>query len=226
MERSRSTLTSPVMTSLDDYLAVGGSDGLTKALALSPPDVVREIKRSGLRGRGGAGFPTGTKWETVAGSDPGAPKYAVCNAAEGEPGTFKDRWLMRRNPYQIVEGLSIAAYAVGAEQAHIALKKNFGPEIEALRRAIGEMSKTGLLGTFQIEVYEGPDEYLYGEEKALMEVLEGNLPMPRISPPFQEGLFATAGSPNPTPVNNVETLANVPLILRSGADWFRGSGTE
>src|SRR5437879_13898122 len=123
MERSRSTLTSPVMTSLDDYLAVGGSDGLTKALALSPPDVIREIKRSGLRGRGGAGFPTGAKWETVASSDPGAPKYAVCNAAEGEPGTFKDRWLMRRDPYRVIEGLAIASFAVGAERAYIAFQR-------------------------------------------------------------------------------------------------------
>jgi NADH-quinone oxidoreductase subunit F len=226
MEQPGSILTSPTMASLDDHLAAGGSEGLTKALTMSPQDIVAEVKRSGLRGRGGAGFPTGTKWETVATSDPGAPKYAVCNAAEGEPGTFKDRWLMRRNPYPIVEGLAIAAYAVGAQAGYIALKRSFTPELEAIHRAVGEMTKAGLLGAFEIDVYEGPDEYLFGEEKGLMEVLEGNLPMPRILPPFQEGLFATAGSPNPTLVNNVETLANVPHIVRYGAEWFRKLGTE
>jgi NADH-quinone oxidoreductase subunit F len=226
MEAARSILTSSPVASLDDYLVGGGSEGLTKALATQPRDIIDVVKRSGLRGRGGAGFPTGAKWETVAESDPGAPKYAVCNAAEGEPGTFKDRWLMRRNPYQVVEGLGIAAFAVGAERGYIALKRSFGPELEAIDRAVGEMTKAGLLGTFEIVVYEGPDEYLFGEEKGLMEVLEGNLPMPRILPPFQEGLFATAGSPNPTLVNNVETLANVPPIMRSGAGWFRGFGTD
>ena len=214
------------MGSLDEYLGAGGSEGLTKALALQPRAIIEEIKRSGLRGRGGGGFPTGAKWQTVADSDPGATKYAVCNAAEGEPGTFKDRWLMRRNPYQVVEGLAIAAFAVGAERAYIALKRAFEPEREAIRRAIEEMTAAGLLGAFQIDVHEGPDEYLFGEEKGLMEVLEGNLPMPRILPPYQEGLFATAGSPNPTLVNNVETLANVPFILHAGADAFRSSGTE
>jgi NADH-quinone oxidoreductase subunit F len=226
MERTRSILTSPPFASLDDYLAAGGSEGLTRALTLAPQAIIEEIKRSGLRGRGGAGFPTGQKWESVARSDPGVTKYAVCNAAEGEPGTFKDRWLMRRNPYQVVEGLAIASFAVGAQNAYLALKKSFKPEVDAIRRAIDEMSRAGLLGAFQIDVHEGPDEYLFGEEKGLMEVLEGNLPMPRILPPFQEGLFATAGSPNPTLVNNVETLANVPPIMRFGADWFRGFGTE
>jgi NADH-quinone oxidoreductase subunit F len=219
------TSTSPVR-SLDEYLTAGGSEGLTKALATSPEAAIEEVKRSGLRGRGGAGFLTGTKWESVRGSDPGSTKHAVCNAAEGEPGTFKDRWLMRRNPYQVIEGLAIAAYAVGAQSAHIALKRSFEPELAATRRAIDEMSAAGVLGAFEIEVHEGPDEYLFGEEKAMLEVLEGNLPMPRILPPFQEGLFATAGSPNPTLVNNVETLANVPHIVREGAEWFRRSGTE
>lgn len=226
MDTSASILTSPPVASLDAYLSTGGSEGLTKALAMPPDQIIHEVKRSGLRGRGGAGFPTGTKWESVAGSDPGARKYAVCNAAEGEPGTFKDRWLMRRNPYLVVEGLAIAAYAVDAERGYIALKRRFGPELEAIDRAVAEMTKAGLLGAFEIEVFEGPDEYLFGEEKGLMEVLEGNLPMPRILPPFQEGLFASAGSPNPTLVNNVETLANVPLIMRKSAEWFRGFGTR
>ena len=150
----------------------------------------------------------------------------VCNAAEGEPGTFKDRWLMRRNPYQVIEGLAIAAYAVGAQEAHIALKRSFERELAAVHRAIDEMTAAGLLGAFPIAVDEGPDEYLFGEEKALLEVIEGNPPMPRILPPYQEGLFASAGAPNPTAVNNVETLANVPHIMREGAEWFRRSGTE
>jgi NADH-quinone oxidoreductase subunit F len=215
---------SPVR-SLDEYLANGGSEGLTTTLSRNPEEAIAEVKRSGLRGRGGAGFPTGTKWEAVRAAVPG-PKHMVCNAAEGEPGTFKDRLLMRRNPYQVIEGLAIAAFAVGAEEAHIALKSSFEPELAAIRRAIDEMSTAGLLGTFPVEVHEGPEEYLFGEEKALLEVIEGNLPMPRILPPYQEGLFATPGSPHPTAVNNVETLANVPHIIRQGAEWFRRSGTE
>jgi NADH-quinone oxidoreductase subunit F len=211
--------------SLDDYLSAGGSEGLTKALAAEPEHVIAEVKRSGLRGRGGAGFPTGTKWEAVRAAVPGA-HHMVCNAAEGEPGTFKDRWLMRRNPYQVIEGLAIAAYAVGAQEAHIALKRSFERELAAIRRAIGEMTAAGLLGAFPIAVDEGPDEYLFGEEKALLEVIEGNPPMPRILPPYQEGLFASAGAPNPTAVNNVETLANAPHIMREGAERFRRFGTE
>jgi NADH-quinone oxidoreductase subunit F len=211
--------------SLDHYLEGGGSEGLTKALATTPAAVIETLKKSGLRGRGGAGFPTGVKWESVRAAEPG-PKHMVCNAAEGEPGTFKDRYLMRRNPYQVIEGLAIGAYAVGAQEAHIALKQSFHQELGAIRRAVEEMTKAGLLGAFGIEVHEGPGEYLFGEEKALLEVIEGNLPMPRILPPFQEGLFATAGSPNPTLVNNVETLSNIPHIVREGPEWFRGFGTQ
>jgi NADH-quinone oxidoreductase subunit F len=211
--------------SLDEYLAIGGSEGLTSAIAGRPDVVIERMKRSGLRGRGGAGFATGLKWEAVRAAQPG-PKQMVCNAAEGEPGTFKDRYLMRRNPYQVVEGLAIAAYAVGAQEAHFALKRSFEPELKAIRRAVDEMTRAGLLGAFPIEVHAGPDEYLFGEEKALLEVIEGNLPMPRILPPYQEGLFATPGSPNPTAVNNVETLANVPHIMREGPEWLRASGTE
>ncbi len=211
--------------SLDDYLTAEGSEGLRKALSSDPDSVIAEMKRSGLRGRGGAFFPTGAKWEAVRGAGPGA-HHMVCNAAEGEPGTFKDRWLMRRNPYQLIEGLAIGAFAVGAQEAHIGLKRSFEPERAAVRRAIDEMTEAGLLGAFPIEAHDGPDEYLFGEEKALLEVLEGNLPMPRILPPYQEGLFASPGAANPTAVNNVETLSNVPHILREGADRFRRTGTE
>ena len=225
MSRGTTWVLGSSASSLDEYLAAAGGEGLTKAIASSPEAVIEEVKLSGLRGRGGAGFPTGAKWEAVRGSGPGA-HHLVCNAAEGEPGTFKDRWLMRRNPYQMIEGLAIAAFAIGAQEAHVALKRSFERELAAVNRAISEMTTAGLLGAFPIAVHDGPDEYLFGEEKALLEVIEGNPPMPRILPPYQEGLFASAGAPNPTAVNNVETLSNVPGILREGADRFRRHGTE
>jgi NADH-quinone oxidoreductase subunit F len=214
----------PVAT-LDDYIGAGGGEGLSLALKRPPAEVVEEIRRSGLRGRGGAGFPTGIKWRTVA-EDPCPIKFVVCNAAEGEPGTFKDRWLLRMNPYQVLEGLAIAAHAVGAQKAFIGIKSGFEREIARLRQAMEEMASLDMLGPFPVDLVGGPDEYLFGEEKALLEVIEGNLPLPRIVPPFMEGLFREPGSPNPTAVNNVETLSNVPHILRSGADWFRTFGTE
>ena len=225
-QRTRAALlpASPV-GSLDAYLSAGGSEGLTAALGRPPEETIAEIKRSGLRGRGGAGFPTATKWEAVRGAGPGT-KHMVCNAAEGEPGTFKDRLLMRRNPYGVIEGLAIGAFAVGAQEAHIALKRSFTPELAAIRRAIDEFTEAGLLGAMPIQVDEGPDEYLFGEEKALLEVIEGNPPLPRILPPYQEGLFARVDAPNPTAVNNVETLANVPNIIRDGAERFRSAGTD
>ncbi len=212
------------LASLEAYLAVGGGEGLRRAFERSPDEVVEEVKRSGLRGRGGAGFPTGVKWETVR-RDPCSTAYVVCNAAEGEPGTFKDRWLLRRNPYQVLEGVAIAAYAVSAERAFVALKASFQPELSALRRALSEMRPAGLLGDVPIEVVTGPEDYLYGEEKALLEVIEGRPPLPRILPPFQVGLFATRASHNPTVMNNAETLANVPPILRTGAAFYRSVGT-
>jgi NADH-quinone oxidoreductase subunit F len=211
--------------SVDAYVEGGGGRGLSVALGRSPEEVIEEVRRSGLRGRGGAGFPTGIKWRTVR-EDPSPTKYMVCNAAEGEPGTFKDRWLLRMNPYQVLEGLAIAAHAVGAERAYIGIKAGFGPEIERLRRAMDGMAGRDILSPVPIEVVEGPDEYLFGEEKALLEVIEGNDPLPRVVPPWMEGLFRTPDSPNPTAVNNVETLANVPHILREGAEWFRSFGTE
>jgi NADH-quinone oxidoreductase subunit F len=211
--------------SLEDYLATGGGEGLTRALQQAPGEVIEEIRRSGLRGRGGAGFPTGIKWRTVD-DDPCPTRFVVCNAAEGEPGTFKDRWLLRMNPYQVVEGLAIAAAAVRARRAFIGIKAGYEREIARLRQALEEMAAADLLGGVPVEVVEGPDEYLFGEEKALLEVIEGNLPMPRIVPPFMEGLFRSPDSLNPTVVNNVETLANVPHIVRNGADWLRSVGTE
>jgi len=210
---------------LDGYLALGGGEGLRAALQRSPDEVIEEVRRSGLRGRGGAGFPTGTKWRSVREEDH-PRKFLAVNGAEGEPGTFKDRWLMRRNPYAVLEGMAIAGHAIGAEYAYLGVKAAFEAEIEGLGRAMREMEDAGILGPTPIQVIPGPDEYLFGEEKALLEVIEGNPPLPRIVPPYMEGLFRKPGQPNPTVVNNVETLANVPFILREGADAFREVGTE
>ena len=211
--------------SLDEYVEGGGGRGLAAALEHAPEDVIDVVRRSGLRGRGGAGFPTGIKWRTVR-EDPCPTKYMVCNAAEGEPGTFKDRWLLRMNPYQVLEGLAIAAHAVGAQTAYLGIKAGFEREVERLEQSLREMTDRDMLGPIPIELVPGPDEYLFGEEKALLEVIEGNLPLPRIVPPWMEGLFRKPGSPNPTAVNNAETLANVPHIIREGAEWFRSFGTE
>ena len=227
--------------SLDAYQGSGGGDGLAAAKALGPADTIAEISASGLRGRGGGGFPTGAKWSGVARS-PGTDRFLVCNGAEGEPGTFKDRALMRRNPYQLVEGIAIAAFAIGATEASLAVKASFTREVDALTRALEEMAAAGLAGEVPIRLVLGPDEYLFGEEKALLEVIEGRDPLPRLFPPYVHGLFATAPQmgwtatdvprghrgqheSNPTAVNNVETLSNVPHILARGPDWFRSMGT-
>ncbi|MCW2944875.1 MAG: hypothetical protein JWR24_1592 [Actinoallomurus sp.] len=214
-------LTEPVRSAAE-YLARGGGQGLAAAITRAPAQVAAEVRRSGLRGRGGSGFPTGEKWESVR-ARPSRTRYLVCNAAEGEPATFKDRWIIRRNPYQVLEGIAIAAYAIGATKVYIAIKEASTKEIEALRRAMTEM--TDMPAQVPVELTAGPDDYLFGDEKATVEVIEGREALPRILPPYQVGLFARSGRPNPTVVNNVETLANVPLILRRGADWFRESGT-
>jgi NADH-quinone oxidoreductase subunit F len=211
--------------SFGDYEAAGGGRGLQTALATWPVAAIGEVAKSGLRGRGGAGFPTGAKWRAVRSVGAG-PRFAVCNAAEGEPATFKDRLLLRTNPYQVLEGLAIAAYAVGAERAYIGLKEAFAPEIRALRRALGEMQDADALGGVPVEIVLGPDLYLFGEETGLEEVIEGRLPLPRVARPFIQGLFASPPQDNPTLVNNAETLANVPHILADGADWLRADGTD
>ncbi len=182
---------------------------------------------AGVRGRGGAGFPVGSKWSSVRASNP-RRTYVVANGAEGELATFKDRTLMRLDPYRIVEGAAIAAYAVGAHDVP--------PTCATL-----ELSAAGLLGDLQVSIVEGPDEYLFGEEKALLEVIEGRDPLPRLLPPWQQGLFATAPSAgwepstagvaadpesNPTVVNSVESLAHVAHVLARGATWFRSLGTD
>jgi NADH-quinone oxidoreductase subunit F len=233
------------LTSLDEYVdSWDGGQGLLRARELDAAGVVDAVDRSGLRGRGGAGFPTGRKWASIcAGGPEVGDRYVVANGAEGEPGTFKDRMLMRRNPYQVVEGVAIAAATVGAVGAYIAVKASFEPEIAALERALTEMTDTGLIGDVPVSLVTGPDEYLFGEEKGLLEVIEGEDPLPRLFPPYVYGLFTTspqmgwsAGvdvsadgpalpSSNPTLVNNVETLATVVPVLGRGPDWYRDMGT-
>jgi len=234
-------LPSRPVTSLDDYLLAGGGQGLETARKLGPDGIIEELERSGLRGRGGAGFPTGRKWHSVRFAG-GRHHYAVANGAEGEPGTFKDRSILRADPYQVVEGLAIAACAVEAREVFIALKASFTVEYERVLTAITEMEAAGLLGSLSVAIVAGPEEYLFGEEKAMLEVIEGNEPLPRWLPPYVHGLFATAPQlgwaghepeaghsgmheSNPTLVNNVETLANVTHVLARGSDWFRTLGT-
>jgi NADH-quinone oxidoreductase subunit F len=229
--------------SLAAYLAsdIGGA-GILRAHELGPAGTIDTVSQSGLRGRGGGGFPTGQKWAGVA-AQTGGSRYLVCNGAEGEPGTFKDRALLRANPYQLVEGVTIAAFAIGAAEAFICLKASFRREIDAVTRAVQEFQAADLCGDCKVTIVAGPDEYLFGEEKAMLEVIEGNEPLPRWLPPYLHGLFATApqlgwqshddetgstpsdAGSNPTLVNNVETLSNIVHILVRGADWFRSMGT-
>ncbi len=208
-----------------EYVAAGGGRGLKRALASDPEAVIDEVARSGLRGRGGAGFPTAIKWRAVRGTGTGT-RFVVCNAAEGEPATFKDRYLIRRNPYQVLEGLAIVARVVGAERGFVGMKETFTHEIGIMQRAIAEMDAAGALGGMKAEVAIGKDAYLLGEETGLLEAIEGRYPMPRTLRPFVWGLFANPGSTNPTDVNNVETLSNVTHILTEGADWLKRCGTE
>jgi NADH-quinone oxidoreductase subunit F len=232
---------SPV-TAIADYVDGGGGRGLASARRLGPAAVVDEVLASGLRGRGGAGFPTGTKWQTIReNASPTVPATVVVNGAEGEPGSFKDRALLRRNPYRVVEGALIAAFAVGADRAVIAVKASFTREAEALERAVAEVTAEGWAESVAVSVFRGPSEYLYGEETALLEVLDGRHPFPRVAPPFRRGVDEVGSDPSeaagsemaapdatvapPTLVNNVETVANLPGILANGADWYRAVGT-
>ena len=226
--------------SLDEYRARGGGQAFAAAVAAGEDAVVGVITDSGLRGRGGGGFPTGRKWTGIRTAGPGR-RFAVCNAAEGEPGTFKDRALIRHDPYRVLEGLAIASFVIGADAAYLATKARYEAEAERLASAIAECAQAHLFADLTINLVLGPDEYLFGEEKALLEVIEGHDPLPRLLPPYEHGLFATdvqtgwqsvdaptigpKGQPNPTLVNNVETLAHVPRIVREGADWFRSMGT-
>jgi len=221
--------------SLDLYRSKGGFEALKKALAMSPVQIIETIKRSGLRGRGGAGFPTGIKWDGVSKKERDilghpAKRYLVCNFAEGEPGTYKDRYLMSRNPYYLVEGMAIAIHAIGAAGGVICIKEIFLKEIAILQRVLEECAAAGYLGenvlgsgrNLSIDLARGPDSYLLGEDRALLEVIEGKPAWPRWKGliPVEYGLYG-----QPTCVNNVETLSNIPHIIQNGPEWFRSIGT-
>lgn len=217
--------------SIDDYLRIGGYEALKKALtAMTPETVVEEVKESGLRGRGGAGFPTGLKWSFTLPLK-AREKYVICNADEGEPGTFKDRYIMEGNPHRLIEGLIIAGYAVGACTGYIYVRGEYALSMHRLQKAVEAAREKGFLGKnilgsgfdFDIEVRAGAGAYVCGEETALIESIEGLRGNPRVKPPFPgvRGLWQ-----NPTVVNNVETLANVPAIIVRGAAWYRSFGTD
>lgn len=188
--------------------------------------LIQELLDSGLRGRGGGGFPTGQKWQAIF-RHPCKTRDVVCNAAEGEPGTFKDRFLIRRNPYPILEGIALAAHVLRARAAYIAIKASFVQEIKRLELALEELKSHGWFHRLPVHIVPGPEEYLFGEEKALLNVIEneGPFPRPAESPPYEVGLFATPGCPNPALVNNVQSFAHAAMIARFGGAAFRELGT-
>ncbi len=200
----------------------GGFKALEKARGMSPEDVIETVKASGLRGRGGAGFPCGAKWE-MAKNQAGDEKYLICNADEGEVGTFKDRHLLSQNPFALLEGIAIAAYAMGAQKAYIYLRAEYRYLLKGLMEAISQARTKGVLNDLDLVVQEGAGAYICGEESALMNSIEGKRGESRLRPPFptQNGLFG-----KPTIINNVETLCNIPHIIQNGADWYRTLGTE
>jgi NADH-quinone oxidoreductase subunit F len=219
----------PGIDRLEVYREHGGFESLEKAVTgMKPAEITEMIKNSGLRGRGGAGFPTGTKWSFI--DNKIWPHYVVANADESEPGTFKDREIMEGNPFQFLEGVAITAYAVGAETAYIYLRGEFWGIAAALDQRIAEMEQAGYLGdnllgtkySLRIHTHLGAGAYICGEETAMLESLEGKRGQPRIRPPFPavHGLYG-----KPTVINNVETLTNVPLIVANGADWYKMLGT-
>ena len=239
------------ITSLDEYLTRRGGGGLENARKVEPEAIIDEIEAAGLRGRGGAGFPTHRKWRTTVENRSSFERATiVINAAEGEPGTFKDRTIIRNDPYQVIEGALIAARAVAADQVIFGLKRSFVLEVTRMREAIAEVTAAGWCDGVGIFVFEGPNEYLYGEETAMLEAIDGRYPFPRIAPPFRRGVqeivedesdltsrsnmsaHVEMAGPNsdqaapPALVENVETLANVARIIARGGSWFRTEGTE
>jgi NADH-quinone oxidoreductase subunit F len=215
---------------LEGWLERGGYEGLRAAVELEPDEITGVVKDSGLRGRGGAGFPTGVKWSFMPDADEGH-HYLCCNADESEPGAFKDREIMRWTPHLLIEGCLIAARAIRAEHVYVYVRGEFFPVIEILNRAVEEAYEAGFVGqdvlgsgwSCDVTVHVGAGAYIAGEETGLMASLEGGRAEPRIKPPFpaQSGIFG-----RPTTVNNVETLAAVPMILSNGAEWYRQWGTE
>jgi NADH-quinone oxidoreductase subunit F len=212
------------------YIANNGYEGFIKALKMKPQEVIDEVKKSGLRGRGGAGFPTGMKWQFCHDS-PGTVKYIICNADEGDPGAFMDRAVMEGDPHAVLEGMLIGAYGIGASEGYVYIRAEYPLAIKRLIVALKQMEDCGLLGdnilgsgfNFHIKIKEGAGAFVCGEETALMASIEGSRGMPRSRPPFpaQSGLWG-----KPTNINNVETWANVSAILQRGASWFASYGTE
>ncbi|MHB1000934.1 MAG: NADH-ubiquinone oxidoreductase-F iron-sulfur binding region domain-containing protein [Armatimonadota bacterium] len=218
-------------TSIEEYIAVGGYEALGKALTeMTPQQVIDEIKKSGLRGRGGAAFPAGVKWELTAQAK-GDNKAIICNADEGEPGNFKDRLILEGDPHNIVESMAIVGYAVGAKKGYVYIRGEYHQSVEHLEKAIASAREMGLLGTdifgsgfdYDIEVFKGAGAYICGEETALIESLEGRRGEARSKPPFPPTMGLHG---QPTVINNVETLANVAQIISNGADWYNSIGTE
>jgi bidirectional [NiFe] hydrogenase diaphorase subunit len=216
---------------IESYMAAEGYFGLHHVLQeMTPKDVIEAIVKSGLRGRGGAGYPTGLKWATVAKSQ-GAKKYVICNADEGDPGAFMDRSVLESDPHSVLEGMAIAAYTIGADQGFIYVRAEYPLAISRLQIAIKQAKQLGVLGSgvfespfnFNVEIRIGAGAFVCGEETALMASVEGKRGTPRPRPPFpaESGLYGC-----PTLINNVETFANVPAIIRKGAEWFAGIGTE
>jgi len=216
---------------IGDYLAVGGYEGLRKALLeMTPEQVIEEIKRSGLRGRGGAGFPTGVKWGFCHDS-PGDKKYMICNADEGDPGAFMDRSILEADPNTVIEGLTIGAYAIGADEGYIYVRAEYPLAVHRIRVALKQAEEKGFLGqnilgtdfSFKVNVMEGAGAFVCGEETALMISIEGKSGRPRPRPPYpaQSGLWG-----KPSNINNVKTLSSVPVIISKGADWYSSIGTE
>ncbi|MGL4553148.1 MAG: NADH-ubiquinone oxidoreductase-F iron-sulfur binding region domain-containing protein, partial [Gemmataceae bacterium] len=216
---------------VEEYVAADGYRALHQALTeMTPAEVVQEVTRSGLRGRGGAGYPTGVKWATVAKMPPGQ-KYVVCNGDEGDPGAFMDRSVMESDPHRVLEGMAVAGYAVGATQGYVYVRAEYPLAVARLQKAITQAKKLGALGTavfetpfdFRIDIRIGAGAFVCGEETALMASIEGRRGVPRPRPPYpaESGLWH-----RPTLINNVETFANIPPIVRRGASWFAGIGTE
>jgi NADH-quinone oxidoreductase subunit F len=217
---------------LETYQSEGGYEALRRILSekTAQEEIIETVKQSGLRGRGGAGFPTGLKWSFINRTAPGE-KYVVCNSDEGEPGTFKDRDILRYNPHALIEGMIICGYAIGAVAGYNYIRGEFWEPYERFEDALAEAREAGLLGDnildsgfdFDIHTHLGAGAYICGEETALLESLEGKKGQPRFKPPFP-AMFGLYG--RPTVINNTETLASVPDIIRQGADWFRGIGVE
>ncbi len=207
---------------IDEYINAGGYQSLAKARSMDRGELIDEVKRSGLRGRGGAGFNCGMKWSFSYRIETDQ-KYVVCNADEGEPGTYKDRIIMMNDPQSLFEGMAICGYAIGSNKGYIYCRGEYPYVVEKLNRAIAQAKEKKVLGDFDIEVRMGGGAYVCGEESALIESIEGHRGEPRFKPPFPgvEGLWG-----KPTIVNNVETFANIPVILEKGADWFKGIGAS